>query len=50
LIIYNATTSKSTRDTIDDINRVLTWIYLGEVVIKILGMGIIPYFRDRWNV
>ncbi len=50
LIIYNVTDDEPTRKTIDDINRILTWIYLGEVIIKILGLGIIPYFSDRWNV
>ena len=25
------------------------WIYLGEFIIKVLGIGILNYYRDPWN-
>ncbi len=44
------TNDDDTTQTLDDINSVLNYIYLFEVVVKILGIGIVDYFKDNWNM
>jgi hypothetical protein len=41
---------QDTLDTLDQIDEILIWVYLTEVVIKILGLGIYQYFSDAWNM
>jgi Ion transport protein len=50
LIAYSFATNQDVLDTLDNIDNYLVWIYLGEVIIKLLGLGINPYFRNGWNV
>jgi Ion transport protein len=50
LIAYTFTSSEDTTNTLDDIDGYLVWIYLGEVIIKLLGLGVIEYFSDGWNM
>jgi len=50
LLIYTFTDNQDTMDTIDEIDNILVYIYLGEVVIKILGLGITSYFSGNWNM
>lgn len=50
LIVYSFSTDQALLDLLDNIDNYLVWIYLGEVVIKLLGLGIAAYFRNGWNV
>jgi len=50
LIMYIFEEDQDTLDLLDSIDNILVWIYVGEVVIKIIGLGIIAYFSDGWNV
>jgi hypothetical protein len=34
---------------LENIDYWLNWVYLTEFIIKILGLGILNYFRDYWN-
>jgi hypothetical protein len=34
----------------ENINTVLTWIFFGEMIIKILGLGVVKYVLDRVNI
>ncbi len=50
LIIYSFSDNQTTLDNIDQIDNVLVYIYLAEVIIKLLGYGIQAYFREGWNI
>ena len=47
--MYAATTDEDTIETLDLIDRILLYIFLLEVILKIIALGIIPYFSDNWN-
>jgi hypothetical protein len=32
------------------INSVLTWIFLGEMIMKLIGLGVSTYVNDRFNI
>ncbi len=34
----------------DRINSVLTWMFLGEMVTKLIGLGVSTYVKDRFNI
>jgi hypothetical protein len=34
---------------LEEINKVTTWIFVGELVIKVLGLGLQTYVRDQMN-
>ena len=34
---------------LENINKLCTWIFVGEMVIKILGLGIVTYSLDSMN-
>ena len=36
--------------TLDMIDEVILYFYVGECVIKIIGLGVEKYFEDEWNV
>jgi hypothetical protein len=36
--------------TFDRINSVLTWMFLGEMVTKLIGLGVATYVKDRFNI
>ena len=50
LIIFNFTKDEDTKQRLDNVNIIITYIYMAEVIIKLIGLGIVPYFRDGWNV
>lgn len=35
---------------IDTINDIFQYLYIAEIAMKILGLGIYKYFSDRWNL
>lgn len=39
-----------TSDTYNNINTVLTWMFFGEMIIKIIGMGPKMYCKDKFNL
>lgn len=41
--------SEDTYNLLDKIDNIFVYIYLVEVVFKIIGLGIKNYFRDNWN-
>lgn len=41
---------KSKEQTFDRINSVLTWMFLGEMVMKLIGLGVATYVKDRFNI
>lgn len=49
IIAYTFVENKETQDKLDEIDNAFVWIYLGEVVIKIFGMGIM-LFRSTFFV
>lgn len=32
------------------INTALTWMFLGEMVMKLIGLGVATYVKDRFNI
>mmetsp|Transcript_16614 Transcript_16614/g.14455 ORF Transcript_16614/g.14455 Transcript_16614/m.14455 type:complete len:98 (-) Transcript_16614:3164-3457(-) len=50
LVMFTFESDQDTLDLLNEIDNALVWIYTAEVIIKILGMGIYPYFSDSWNV
>lgn len=50
LIVYSFSNDQDLLDTLDEIDNYLVWIYLGEVVIKMIGLGINTYFKNGWNM
>jgi hypothetical protein len=34
---------------LEQIDNWLNWVYLSEFIIKVIGIGILNYFRDYWN-
>jgi hypothetical protein len=34
----------------DRINSVLTWVFLGEMALKLIGLGVATYVKDRFNI
>jgi hypothetical protein len=45
---YPIDTSKE--KAFDKINSVLTWMFLGEMVMKLIGLGVATYVKDRFNI
>ena len=37
-------------DITEVINQIITVFFLVEIVIRIIGVGLISYFRDPWNI
>ena len=37
-------------DTYDLIDSICLYFYISEFLIKIIGLGIIKYFNDNWNI
>lgn len=50
ILIYFFSYDQDTLDTIDSIDQVIIWIYCAEAVMKILGNGLLKYFKDGWNL
>jgi len=50
LLYYTFESDQDVLDKIDSIDNVLVYIYCGEVIIKLIGLGIYDYFDDGWNV
>jgi hypothetical protein len=36
--------------TFTKINTFLTWMFLGEMVMKLIGLGVATYVKDRFNI
>ena len=34
----------------EDINNVLSWIFFAEMIIKIMGLGVKEYAKDKYNL
>lgn len=34
----------------NSINSILTWLFLGEMVLKLIGLGVSNYVKDRFNI
>jgi len=43
------TFSDTTTNNIATLDDVLLYIYVGESILKIIGLGPLNYFRDTWN-
>jgi hypothetical protein len=50
LIIDTFVDAGKTQDTVNAIDDLLVYIYVAEVIIKIIGLGLIDYFSSGWNV
>jgi hypothetical protein len=37
------------RENLDLSNKVFTWVFIVELIIKLLGLGFKEYFRDTYN-
>jgi hypothetical protein len=49
LILYASTADPDTEEILDQIDQVLLYIFLAEVILKIIALGIVDYFADPWN-
>ena len=49
LILYAIYSDEETIYVLDCIDRGLLSIFCAEVVLKIIGLGIVDYFGDNWN-
>jgi len=49
IIVPYTNISETTASKFDTLDQVLTYIFIVEFVIKILGLGPLLYFRDNWN-
>lgn len=41
---------QDTADTYNNINTVLTWMFFGEMIVKIIGLGPKMYSKDKFNL
>lgn len=49
IIIPYTNVEESTAAWFDTLDQVLTYIFIVEMAIKLLGLGPLMYFRDNWN-
>ena len=47
--MYSQTSDEETIRILDQIDEILIYIYLAECILKIITLGIVPYFSDNWN-
>ena len=36
-------------DTLDGLNKIFTYIFIVEMILKFIGLGLRQYFKDNWN-
>jgi hypothetical protein len=41
--------SEDQNTVLDEIDRIIVYVFLAEAVLKLLGLGIKNYFNDTWN-
>ena len=46
----SVTGSKDLEDKLERANYIIVYIYLAELILKLIGMGIQEYFQSKWNV
>jgi hypothetical protein len=42
--------NESIQETLDEINTAFTWVYVGELSIKVIGLGFRPYLMKTTNM
>ena len=47
--MYYSVTDEDTLDKLDLVDDIILYIFLAEVILKIIALGIFPYFSDNWN-
>lgn len=50
MIAYTFTSDDDTTDLLDNLDGYFLYIYIVEIVVKLLGLGFIEYFSDGWNI
>ena len=49
LILYATTEDEDKIATLEIIDKVILYIFVLEVILKIIALGVVEYFGDNWN-
>ena len=49
IILYGVITDEQTVEILDNIDLALLIVFVVEVILKIIGLGVVGYFKDNWN-
>jgi hypothetical protein len=50
ILISTYTTNENTINAMDQIDTFCLYIYISECILKFIGLGIVKYFEDSWNI
>lgn len=50
LLYYAFEDDDAVLDTLNSIDDILVYIYISEIVFRIIGTGLTQYFSDKWNM